>query len=151
MHLMRRQWDPFKDLEAITDRFNKLFGAAPTGDTKEQLAMMSWAPSCDISENGAGYKIRAELPDVKKDDVKVTLDAGQLTIQGERKQEKEEKDTKVHRREMFHGSFMRTFVIPDDADEAAVAATFKDGILEVTIGKSKNKPPKTKEIAVKTG
>lgn len=150
MQLMRRQWDPFKDLETLTDRFNKLFGWSGSTETKEPLALTTWAPSCDISENANGYKVRAELPDVKKDDVKVTLDDGVLTFVGERKQEKEEKDTKVHRREMFYGSFMRSFTLPPDADEATVNATFKDGILEVTIGKSKTKATKTKEIAVKT-
>lgn len=151
MQLMRRQWDPFKELEALNERFHQMFrGTALAEGAKEPLSVMSWAPSCDISENTAGYKIRAELPDVKKDDVKVTLTDGLLTIQGERKQEKEEKDTKVHRREMFYGSFMRTFAMPDDADDATVAATFKDGVLEVAIGKSKTTPPKTKEIPVKT-
>jgi HSP20 family protein len=150
MQLMRRQWDPFKELEALTDRFNKMFGYNGGTDNKEPLSLTTWAPSCDVSENAAGYKVRAELPDVKKDDIKVTLDGGVLTPQGERKQEKEEKDTKVHRREMFYGSFMRSFTLPDDADEAAVTATFKDGILEVTVGKSKAKAAKTKEIAVKT-
>lgn len=151
MQLMRRNWDPFKELEALTDRFNKMFGwNGGAAEAKEPLAMTTWAPSCDISENNGGYKVRAELPDVKKDDVKVTLDDGVLTIQGERKQEKEEKDTKVHRREMFYGSFMRSFTLPNDADDTAVNATFKDGILEVTVGKSKTKAAKTKEIAVKS-
>lgn len=149
MQLMRRQWDPFKDLETLTERFNKMLGWT-NADAKEPLSLTTWAPSCDISENAAGYKVRAELPDVKKEDIKVTLDSGVLTLQGERKQEKEEKDTKVHRREMFYGSFMRSFTLPDDADEAAVSAAFKDGILEVTIAKSKTKSTKTKEIAVKT-
>ncbi len=148
MQLMRRQWDPFKEFEALSDRFNKMLGWS--GETKEPLSLTTWAPSCDISENTTGYKVRAELPDVKKEDIKVTLDGGVLTLQGERKQEKEEKDTKVHRREMFYGSFMRSFTLPDDADEAAVNATFKDGILEVVITKSKSKATKTKEIAVKT-
>jgi HSP20 family protein len=150
MQLMRRQWDPFKELDTLTDRFNKVFGWAGNGDTKERMALTTWTPSCDISENNVGYKVRAELPDVKKDDVKVTLHEGVLTVQGERKEEKEEKDTKIHRREMFYGSFMRSFTLPDDADDASVNATFKDGILEVTVGKSKHKSTKTKEIAIKT-
>jgi len=150
MQLMRRHdiWDPFKELETLSNRFQRMFGLARPEDQKEPMSLTDWAPSVDIVENDAGYKIRAELPDVKKDDVKVTLDQGLLTIQGERKQEKEEKGTRFHRREMVYGHFVRSFTMPEDADEAKVDATFKEGVLEVTVEKSKTKTTKVKQIAV---
>lgn len=153
MHLMKRPtWDPFRELDELSSRFNRLFSLTPwqqRGDgEKEALAITDWQPSCDISETDKEYRIRAELPNVKKDDVHVTLEAGVLTIQGERKEEKEEKGERYHRREMSYGTFMRRFTMPDDADEGKVDAKFKDGLLEVIISKSKEKIGKTREIEV---
>jgi HSP20 family protein len=147
---MRRteSWDPFRELETINDRFNRLFGWTRGGADKEALSLADWAPSVDISESNKDYRIRAELPDVKKDDVEVVCEKGVLTIHGQRKQEKEEKDTKYHRRELAYGSFTRSFTLPDDADDASITAQFKDGILEVVIAKSATKPPAKKQIAV---
>jgi HSP20 family protein len=149
---MRRQetWDPFRDMEALSDRMNRLLGMTPWqgNGEREVLAKMDWMPSCDIKETADEYRIAAELPNVKKDDVHVRLEDGVLTIQGERREEKEEKGIKFHRRELSYGSFMRQFDMPDDADETKVDATFKDGMLNVVIGRSKAKPARMKEIAV---
>lgn len=152
MSLLRRQesWDPFREIEELGNRFNRLLGwSRPRGDgERELLAVTDWAPSCDITENDKEYRVRADLPGVKKEDVKVTLEEGVLTIQGERRDEKEEKDQKVHRQELAYGSFLRSFTMPDDADESKVDAAFKDGILQVTIGKSKAKPAEVRQIAI---
>ena len=151
MQLMRRQdiWDPFREMEALTNRMSRLFGLARgTWGERETLATSDWSPSCDISETDDEYRISAELPNVKKDDVHVTLEDGVLTIQGERREEKEEQGAKFHRRELSYGSFLRRFVMPDDADESKVDASFKDGMLNVVIARSKTKPSKAKQIAV---
>lgn len=152
MQLIRRQesWDPFRELEALTDRMNRFFGLsrAPGTGERETLATTDWAPSCDISETDKDYRIHVELPSVKKDDVHVTLESGVLTIQGERREEKEEKGVKFHRRELAFGSFLRRFTMPDDADESKVDATFKDGMLNVVIPKSNGKVSKAKQIEV---
>ncbi len=151
MQLVRRKgaWDPFRELEDMSNRFNRLFGLARwSGNGEgEELAIADWSPSCDISETDKEYRIHAELPKVDKQNVHVTLEDGVLTIQGERKEEKEEKGAKFHRRELAYGSFIRRFST-DDADETKVNATFKDGMLNVVIGKSNSKPSKAKEIAV---
>ncbi len=152
MPLIRRQdtWDPFREMEDLSTRMNRLFGLtrfAGNGE-RELLATSDWAPSCDISETDTEYRIHAELPSVKKEDVKVTLDDGVLTIQGDRREEKEEKDEKFHRRELSYGHFLRRFTMPDDTDPAKVDATFKDGMLNVVIGKTKAKAPTAKQIAV---
>lgn len=152
MQLIRRQetWDPFREMEDLSTRMNRLFGLtrfAGNGE-RELLATNDWAPSCDISETDTEYRIHAELPNVKKEDVRVTLEDGVLTIQGERREEKEQKDVRVHRRELSYGHFMRRFTMPDDADDAKVDATFKDGMLNVSIARTKAKVTKAKEIAV---
>jgi HSP20 family protein len=151
MALMRLQdvWDPFRELEEISNRFNRLFGTKRAGDgEREILAKAEWFPSCEISESDKEYRIRLELPDVNKDDVHVTLENGVLSIQGERKAEKEEKGYKYHRRELSYGSFLRQFTMPGDIDEANVDATFKDGMLTVAVGRTATKEAKAKEIAI---
>jgi HSP20 family protein len=144
------KWDPFKELEDMSSRLNRIFGRLPVraGADNEMLAVADWVPSVDISETDAAYLIKGEIPGVKKEDVKVSLQDGMLTIQGERRQEKEEKDKKFHRVECSYGSFTRSFRVPDDADEAAVSAEFKDGMLNVTLPKSAKAKPKSIEVAV---
>lgn len=152
MQLMRRQeaWDPFREMEELSSRFNRLFGLNRwTGDgERELLATTDWSPSCDIVETEKEYRVRAELPNVKKENVHVTLEDGILTLQGERREEKEEKDIRFHRRELSYGNFVRRFTMPDDADESKVDASFKDGMLNVVITKTKARMPKAKEIAI---
>ncbi len=144
------KWDPFKELEDVSSRLNRIFGRPLSrleSDT-ELLAMSDWTPSADISETEKEYQIKAEIPGVKKEDVKVTIQEGMLTIQGERKMEKEEENKKFHRIERSYGSFMRSFRLPDDADESAVKAEFKDGILHVTLSKTTKAKPKSISVSV---
>jgi HSP20 family protein len=144
------KWDPFKELEDVSNRLNRIFGRslARTEPNQEILAMADWTPSADISETDTAYLIKAEIPGVNKEDVKVTLQDGMLTIQGERKMEKEEKNKKFHRIERSYGSFVRSFRLPEDADESAVRAEFKDGMLNVTLIKSAKTKQKAIEVSV---
>lgn len=143
------RWDPFRELEEVSDRLNRMF-ARPAHRTngKETMIVADWAPSVDISETEGEYQIKAEIPDVKKEDVKVTLEDGVLTIQGERKHEKEEKGKKFHRIERSYGSFVRTFSLPDVIDEEKVKAEFKDGVLNLHLPKSEKAKPKAIEVKV---
>jgi HSP20 family protein len=102
----------------------------------------------DIQETDAEYVVKAELPEVRKDDVKVTVENGVLTLRGERRQEKEEKGKRFHRIERAYGTFLRTFTIPIDADENKVAAEFKDGMLRVRLPKTEKPRPKAIEVKV---
>jgi len=144
------KWDPFRELEDVSTRLNRIFGRFPTRaeSGNQMLAMADWAPSVDISETDTAYLIKGEIPGVKKEDVKVTIEDGMLTIRGERKQEKEEKGKKFHRVECSYGSFMRSFQVPNDADENKVTAEFKDGMLNVTLAKSAKAKDKAKAINV---
>ncbi len=144
------KWNPFRELEDVSNRLNSLFGRLPVKADIVQEMVTDWAPIVDISETDAAYVIKGEIPGVKKEDVKVTIEDGMLTMRGERKQEKEDKDEKYHRIERSYGSFMRSFRLPDDADESAIKAEFKDGLICVTLPKSeqaKNKP-KAIEVAI---
>lgn len=145
--LMR--WDPFRELEEMSERLNRAF-ARPVARTngKETLTVADWVPTVDISETEGEYLIKAELPEVKKDDVKVTLEDGVLTITGNRRQEKEEKTTKYHRVERSYGTFVRSFSLPDLVDETGVKAEFKDGMLNLHIPKSEKAKPRAIEVKV---
>ena len=147
MNLMK--WDPFRELEEVSNRLNRVFGRPLARlEPNEMMTMADWTPSADISETDTAYLIKAEIPGVNKEDVKVSIENGMLTIQGERKMEKEEKGKRYHRIERSYGSFIRSFRVPDDADESAVKAEFKDGVLNVTLNKSARAKPKAINVSV---
>lgn len=143
------RWDPFRELEEMSDRLNRVF-TRPTVRTngKEQLTVADWMPIVDISETDGEYLIKAELPEVKKEDVKVTVENGVLTLQGERRQEKEEQGKKYHRVERSYGSFVRSFTLPESIDESGVKAEYKDGVLNLHLPKSEKVKPKAIEVKV---
>jgi HSP20 family protein len=147
------RWEPVGDLEVLQNRLSSLFGRAPArrGNGREELAMADWAPLADITEDDKEYVIKTELPDVNKDDVKVTVENGVLTISGERKFEKEEKNKRYHRIERAYGTFVRSFSLPDDADSNGVKAEFKDGILTVHLPKNESAKPRQIEVKVSSG
>ena len=146
------RWDPFRELEDMHNRLERLFGQAPArrgdGGKEETMTVAEWAPLVDIAEDDKEYVITAELPEIKKEGVKVTVEGGVLTISGERKFEKEEKGKKYHRIERAYGSFVRSFTVPDDADGSKVSAEFKEGVLRVHMPKSEKARPKSVEIKV---
>lgn len=143
-----RRWDPFQELDEMSRRLNQLIGreSATQIGGKEALTSVDWAPNVDIIESEKEYLIKAELPEIKKEDVKVSVEKKVLTIQGERKQEKEEKGKKYHRIERSYGVFERSFTLPDDADEGKVSAEFKEGVLSVHLGKSEKATLKPIEV-----
>ena len=145
------RWDPFKEMEDLQSRFAKLFGLTPerTGNgDKEQMIVTEWVPSVDIVEDEKEWLVKADLPEVQKENVKVTVENGVLTITGERKFEKEEKEKKYHRIERSYGTFLRSFTLPDAADGTKVSAEFKDGVLKVHLPKSEKAKPKAVEVKV---
>ena len=143
------RWDPFRELESMSDRLNRVF-SRPTLSTsgREALTVADWMPTVDISETDSEYLIKAELPEVKKEDVKVTVENGVLTLQGERRQEKEEKGKKYHRVERSYGSFVRSFTLPESVDESAVKAEYKDGMLNLHLPKAEKVKPKSIDVKV---
>jgi HSP20 family protein len=141
-------WDPFSEMDSM---FNRLMPGtiarwprlSSNGDRK-----IEWAPSADISETAKEFVIRAELPAVKKEDVKVTVDSGIITIKGERQQQKDDKTEKFHRVETFYGSFERSFTLPDNINADAIRCESKDGVLTVYIPKMEAQKSAAKQITV---
>jgi HSP20 family protein len=137
------RWSPFREL-ALPSRFSQLidelFAEGGSGDRGLSLAI-------DVAEDEKQYVITAELPGVKKNDVSIELEAGVLTIHGEKKSEREEKKEKRHWVERSYGSFTRSLSLPSDALTDRVEASFADGVLTVTIPKSE--AAKARAIAIK--
>jgi HSP20 family protein len=144
-------WDPFREFDDMENRLARMFGRLPitrSNGKEEAMTVAEWTPLVDITEDEKEYLIKVELPEVKRDDVKVTVEEGVLTITGERKVEKEEKDKKYHRIERAYGSFLRSFTLPEGADGNKVSADFRDGVLRVHLGKSERPTPKAVEVKV---
>jgi HSP20 family protein len=149
------RWNPFKEMEDLQSRLfglmNRNFsrqGLTKEGEQEEAMSVSQWAPLVDVAEDEKGYLIKAELPEIKKDEVKVTLENGVLTITGERKFEKEEKNKRYHRVERAYGTFARSFTLPDDAEADHVSAEFRDGVLQVRIAKSEKARPRSIDVKV---
>jgi HSP20 family protein len=142
------KWEPFRDID---DMFDRVFADAmrrwPRGSNEERR-VYDWAPAADVSETEKEYLIKAELPEVRKDDLNITVQEGVLTLAGERRQEQREDNEKLHRVERFHGTFSRRFTLPDDADEQGISAESKDGVLVIHIPKHKVAQPETRQIQV---
>jgi len=122
--------------------------AVRTGNGKGATTAADWMPTVDISETDGEYLIKAELPEIKKEDVKVTVEDGVLTLQGERRQEKDEKGKKFHRVERSYGSFARSFTLPESVDDAGVKAEYKDGMLVLHLPKTERVKPKSIDVKV---
>jgi HSP20 family protein len=142
------KWQPFRDID---DMFDRVFPDAMRRWPRvagEERPVFDWAPAADVSETDGEYVIKAELPEVRKDDLNITVQEGVLTLAGERKEEKREKNEKVHRVERFYGSFSRRFTLPDDADEQGIRAESKDGVLVIHIPKQKVAHPQPRQVQV---
>jgi HSP20 family protein len=147
MNLIR--FDPIREMDRFFALpFGSLMGRsqrpiAETGDVES-----GWTPLLDVSETDTEYLVRADLPAVKKEDVIVTVENDAVTIAGERKFDREEKNERVHRRESFRGLFSRSLSLPDNADASGIRAESKDGVLTVHIPKTKSERSKAIEIKV---
>jgi len=146
------KWDPVRDLRDVAKQFNTLFNTrypttASSCDTGA-CERNDFSPAVDVTEDDTRYRIELDLPGVERDDVKVTVENDVLTISGERKTEREEEDGKVHRIERHFGSFLRTFRVPEDADGESVGASFKNGVLSVSLPKAEKAKPREIEVHV---
>lgn len=137
----------WRDIDDILNRYTRAIGQ-PQAGSQEVIATGDWVPLVDISETDKAFVIKVEIPEVRKEDVKVTVDNRVLTIWGERKQEKEEEGKKFHRIERSYGIFNRSFTLPDNVDESKVTASFKDGMLNIQIQKAKVAKLKSIEVKV---
>lgn len=140
--------DPFREFEKTENRLAQLLRRSTSDIDAETASFSQWTPSVDIIEDEKEFLVKAELPEIKKEDVKVSVENGMLQISGERNLEKEEKGKKYHRIEREYGSFARSFTLPDGADSSKITADFKDGVLQIHIGKNKTSKPGSVDIKV---
>jgi HSP20 family protein len=141
------RWDPFREMEDMMRSIQRTFAQWPVR-TEESLTLAEWSPSVDIAENEKEFIVKAELPDVKKEDIKVNVEDGTLSISGERKVEKEEKDLKFHRIERAYGRFERSFTLPNAVDADKITSEYKEGILTVHVPKNPKPKSSVHEITV---
>jgi len=138
-------WSPFRELDDFFDRYTREIARLRSGGLDEG---MRWRPSADIVENDNEYLIKADLPEVKKEDIDIRVENGVLTLEGERRVEKSTEGEKEHRRETYYGKFSRSFSLPEDVDVDKISAESRDGVLRVHLPKSEAKKPKSIEVKV---
>ena len=142
------RWDPFRDLNMLQDRMNRLFDdAGRPWRTDEPAATTSWSPSVDIFETEGEIVVKAELPGMDRKDIQLNLENNVLSLRGERKFQKETKDDNYHRIERSYGVFSRSFSIPATVDEERIRADYKDGVLKIVLPKKDQAKPKQIKIA----
>lgn len=145
------KWEPFRDVDDVFDRFfaETLRRWPRTGESPAAATQgREWAPVADVSETDGEYVIKAELPEVRKEDVNLTVQDGVLTLSGERKQEKRDEQERVHRVERTYGSFARRFALPENADEQGIRAEGRDGVIVIRIPKQRVVEPQPRQIQV---
>ncbi len=149
------KWNPGKELLNVEREFNRLFntlgnrfGFSEDDYNKDEYENAVWMPLTDISEDKDKYVLKLDLPGVNKEDVKISYNEGQLSISGERKQEKETKDSKYHRVERAYGKYFRSFALPQKIKEDKIDASFKDGQLTINVPKAEEAKPKEIQISV---
>ncbi len=143
------RWKPFRDMVSIQDEMNKLFDdffGRPVARTDWTEGV--WSPSVDVSEDKDNVVIKAEMPGMNKDDVKISIQDNVLTLKGEKRQEKEEKDKNYHRIERSYGSFCRSFQLPTSVKSDKIKANYKDGVLSVMLPKTEEVKPKEIPISI---
>jgi HSP20 family protein len=144
------RFDPFRDLAVLQDRMNRLFNDSfgARGSDEALLNRGTWTPAVDIYEVDGAVVLKAELPDMRREDIDVTVENNTLTIRGERKLDNEVKQENFHRIERAYGSFVRQFSLPATVDPAKIAAEYKDGVLTVKLPVREEAKPRTVKVEV---
>jgi HSP20 family protein len=143
-------WSPLRELDDIFNQYGRILGrsTAPSAANGEGSAV-EWRPVANISETADTYVIKAELPEVAKKDIDVSVRDGVITVRGERRLENQSNDEKHHRIESFYGTFARSFTLPADVDDTKIKAESKDGVLTVHLPKTEARKPRAIEVQVR--
>src|SRR3954447_9884483 len=144
------RWEPLRELSTLQNEMNRLFNnafdAPATGSAGNGGSLRRWMPAMDLVETGDHFVLRADLPGMNEDDVKIEFEDGTLTVSGERKAEHEANDEGYYRVERAFGSFSRSLTLPQGIDPEGVHASFDNGVLEVRIPKPEERKPRRIEI-----
>ena len=145
------RWDPFREFAQIQDKFNRAFNDSygRTGSDEGFLTSGAWVPPVDIYQNGEQELVlKAELPDMTREDIDITVDRGTLTIKGEKKFAGEPKEEQFHRIERRYGAFGRSFTLPETVDPTKVSADYKNGVLTVRLPLREESKPRSIKVDV---
>ena len=141
------RWSPFRNLVSIQDEMNRMFNSY-FGRLPEEEDQGMWYPAVDISESTDEITVKAEVPGMKKEDIKISIQDNILTLKGEKIKENEEKEKNYHRIERNYGVFERSFSLPVSIQMDKVKAKYQDGILMISLPKSEEAKPKEIDVAV---
>ena len=141
------RWDPFREFSTLQDRMNRLFQQS-YGDHEEALTTSTFAPAVDVYEDEHNVTLKIEVPGIDEKDIDVRIENNTLTVHGERKFEKEEKEENYRRIERQYGSFTRTFTLPTTVDPNNVQANYEKGVLKVKLAKKAEAKPKQIKVNV---
>jgi len=141
------RWDPFRDLNMLQDRMNRLFeDAGRNWKSDEAASTTTWSPAVDIFETESEIVVKAEVPGMERKDITLNLENNVLTLRGERRFLKEAKEENYHRIERSYGGFSRAFSIPATVDEEKIRADYQDGVLKIVLPKKEQLRPKQIKI-----
>jgi HSP20 family protein len=147
MSLVR--FDPFREMALLQDRVNRAFGEVARRGDDDVMNRGTWVPPVDIFENNKHELVlKAEMPDLNREDINIKVENSTLTLTGQRHMDREVKEHQYHRVERSFGTFSRTFTLPATVDTARIAAEYKNGVLVVTLPLREDAKPKQIEVAV---
>jgi HSP20 family protein len=142
------RWNPARNILGLDNEMGLLLGDFFGVDKRgEETEFIRWAPRVDIVEQDGGYELVADLPGLKKEDIKIEIQDNMLTLRGEKKLEEEKKDKNYRLCERYYGEFVRTFTLPENINRDGIVAEFKDGVLDIP--KTEKAKPKQIEVTVK--
>ena len=142
------RWEPFREFATLQDRINRVFRESYTGGHDESLTTSTFAPAVDVYEDEHKVSLKIEVPGIEEKDIDVRVENNTLTVHGERKIEKEEKEENYRRVERQYGSFTRTFTLPQTVDTDNVSANYEKGVLKITLPKKAEAKPKQIKVNV---
>jgi len=142
------RWDPFREFNTLQDRMNRLFHDSYTEGREESLATTTFAPPVDVYEDEHNVTLKIEVPGIEEKDIDVRIENNVLTVHGERKFEKEEKEENYRRVERQYGSFTRSFTLPNTVDAEKVSANYDKGVLKINLAKKAEAKPKQIKVNV---
>src|SRR5882724_2251409 len=142
------RWDPYREFSSVQDRLNRLFNASFNEGGDESLATSKFAPAVDVYEDEHNITLKIEVPGIDEKDIDVRIENNTLTVHGERKIEKEEKEENYRRVERQYGSFTRTFTLPSTVDPEKVSANYENGVLKIKLAKKAEAKPKQIKVNV---
>lgn len=141
-------WSPFDRLSTLRDEMNRLFDVSFPSFGRDAGLLSGWSPALDVYQDKDSVYVKAELPGLKKEEIEISLQNGVLAISGERKHNEEKKEGETFRSERYFGRFHRSVTLPTPVNSGAVSASYKDGVLTVTLPKAEEAKPKQIEVSV---